>query len=305
MDFKRVALISLLSISLGAVLILTLISGQVSQADSWWESTATDVPDVLEDTGPIISSETITDIEESSNVYTNTTSQSDIADAVADIEESEINEAVSAYIGSGDAWEEITDPEVVEALKNSSISAAQWSAWASQATIISPTINSVTDAIKKYGATSDIVTNFVNSLPASIKPAVASILANNKLTNDQKILALTSAQNAASTANSSAGNSSNNSVGSIKLGALTIPNYLKWNNWDDFLADMPKILVPLGGALFIIMFIVGGYLYLTSAGNEEQAERGKNTMLYAALFGLPLLLLGLLASYYLVGFISK
>lgn len=304
MDFKRVALISLLSISLGAILILTLVSGQVSQADSWWESTATDVPDVLEDTGPIISSETITDIEESSNVYTNTTSQSDIADAVADIEESEINEAVSAYIGSGDAWEEVTDPEVVEALKNSSISAAQWSAWASQATIISPTINSITDAIKKYGATSDIVTNFVNSLPASIKPAVASILANSKLTNDQKISALTSAQNAANITNSSVGGNNSN-VGSIKLGALTIPNYLKWNNWDDFLADIPKILVPLGGALFIIMFIVGGYLYLTSAGNEEQAERGKNTMLYAALFGLPLLLLGLLASYYLVGFISK
>jgi len=45
------------------------------------------------------------------------------------------------------------------------------------------------------------------------------------------------------------------------------------------------LLLPVVGILFMIMLLIGGILYITSAGNEQRAERGKK-VLTAAIIGL-------------------
>lgn len=42
-----------------------------------------------------------------------------------------------------------------------------------------------------------------------------------------------------------------------------------------------KLLLTIGGAIAVLFVIIGGYWYITSAGNEEQAEKGKNTLVNA------------------------
>jgi len=51
-----------------------------------------------------------------------------------------------------------------------------------------------------------------------------------------------------------------------------------------------KFLLPIVGTLFVIMFIIGGMQYITSAGNPTQAESGKKT-LTAAIIGIVVIAL--------------
>lgn len=51
-------------------------------------------------------------------------------------------------------------------------------------------------------------------------------------------------------------------------------------------------LLGLVGVLAVIAFVISGILYLTAAGNEEQAEKAKEVMLYA-IIGLVVALIGL------------
>jgi hypothetical protein len=41
------------------------------------------------------------------------------------------------------------------------------------------------------------------------------------------------------------------------------------------------MLLSLAGMVAVLFIIVGGFWYITSAGNEEQAEKGKSTLLNA------------------------
>lgn len=43
------------------------------------------------------------------------------------------------------------------------------------------------------------------------------------------------------------------------------------------------ILLPAAGSIFVLMFMVGGVLYITSAGNDTRAENAKKTLTYAIL----------------------
>lgn len=51
-----------------------------------------------------------------------------------------------------------------------------------------------------------------------------------------------------------------------------------------------KALLFLSGIVAVIAIIIGGYLYMTSGGNEEAAEKGKKVLLNA-IFGLILVIL--------------
>jgi hypothetical protein len=42
-----------------------------------------------------------------------------------------------------------------------------------------------------------------------------------------------------------------------------------------------KYLLYLAGALGVVALVVGGFMYITSAGNEEQAEKGKKVLINA------------------------
>lgn len=61
----------------------------------------------------------------------------------------------------------------------------------------------------------------------------------------------------------------------------------------DIVEKTLKLLLSATGVLGIIAFVWGGFLYLTSAGNEDQAELGKRQIIYA-ITGIVIALSGLI-----------
>ena len=59
------------------------------------------------------------------------------------------------------------------------------------------------------------------------------------------------------------------------LGALT------GNSIVDLIVFIIRILLLISGAIAVLFVIIGGFRYITSAGNEEAAEKGKNTLVNA------------------------
>ena len=49
----------------------------------------------------------------------------------------------------------------------------------------------------------------------------------------------------------------------------------------EIIGNIIQWILGLVGVVLLIMFIYGGVLYATSAGNEEKVETGKKVMLYA------------------------
>lgn len=66
------------------------------------------------------------------------------------------------------------------------------------------------------------------------------------------------------------------------LAQVTIPNPLKYNNFGQLLLDgiIPAV-AGLIGALSVIMIIVAGILFLTSAGSPERIGTAKKALAYA------------------------
>lgn len=56
------------------------------------------------------------------------------------------------------------------------------------------------------------------------------------------------------------------------------------------IANVIGILLYFGGIVAVLFIIIGGYYYLTARGNEEQATKGRHTLVYA-LIGLSLIIL--------------
>jgi len=44
-----------------------------------------------------------------------------------------------------------------------------------------------------------------------------------------------------------------------------------------------RIMLFFAGAIAVVFVIIGGYFYMTAQGNEEQAEKGKKTLINAAI----------------------
>jgi hypothetical protein len=85
------------------------------------------------------------------------------------------------------------------------------------------------------------------------------------------------------------------------LGALkqSAPEDIKENSDVSSLAgDVIGVGLSLVGVVFFILVVYGGVIYMTSRGNEEQAARGRNTIITASI-GVILVL----ASYALVNFL--
>lgn len=61
-----------------------------------------------------------------------------------------------------------------------------------------------------------------------------------------------------------------------------------------------KAVLGIVGSLALVMFIYGGFLWMTSAGNSEQVQKGKNILIWAAL-GLAVIF----SSYALVKFVIE
>jgi len=58
----------------------------------------------------------------------------------------------------------------------------------------------------------------------------------------------------------------------------------------DLIANIIRILLLVSGALAVLFVVISGYQYITAHGNEEQAERGKKTLINA-LIGIVIIIL--------------
>lgn len=59
----------------------------------------------------------------------------------------------------------------------------------------------------------------------------------------------------------------------------------------DILQNFMTWLLVIVGILGVIGFVISGIIYLTAAGNEEQAQKGKRTMVYS-IVGIIVAMLG-------------
>jgi len=83
------------------------------------------------------------------------------------------------------------------------------------------------------------------------------------------------------------------------LEPINIPNYAP-GRWEDVVQNIITILLVLIGVVATVVLIYGGYLYITSAGNPEIANKGKNAIL-GAVIGIIIAF----SSYLIVNFILK
>jgi hypothetical protein len=69
------------------------------------------------------------------------------------------------------------------------------------------------------------------------------------------------------------------------------------------IAMVIKILLLIAGAIAVLFVVYGGYQYLTSAGNAEAAEKGKNTVVNA-LIGIIIIILAYVIINVIVNMVS-
>ena len=70
------------------------------------------------------------------------------------------------------------------------------------------------------------------------------------------------------------------------------------------IAKVLGLLIAAAGIVFIILLIVGGFMYLTGAGNEEQTGKAKKLMI-DAIIGLILTLIAWAAGSWIYGELTK
>ena len=86
----------------------------------------------------------------------------------------------------------------------------------------------------------------------------------------------------------------------VVLAAEGLPNPLGTGLTDPraVVGNIIKALLGIVGSLALAVFIFGGFMWVTSAGNEEKVKKGKDMLMWAA-FGLAVIF----ASYALVTFV--
>ena len=49
----------------------------------------------------------------------------------------------------------------------------------------------------------------------------------------------------------------------------------------ELIASVIQLMLIFAGGIAVVFVVIGGYYYITAQGNEEQAEKGKNTLINA------------------------
>ena len=62
-----------------------------------------------------------------------------------------------------------------------------------------------------------------------------------------------------------------------------VPNGLPNKALDEVIMDITDWVLGFAGIIAILVIVYGGLLYLTSAGNEDQMEKGKKTLMWGIL----------------------
>jgi|JI8StandDraft_1071087.scaffolds.fasta_scaffold137015_2 Na+-driven multidrug efflux pump len=70
-----------------------------------------------------------------------------------------------------------------------------------------------------------------------------------------------------------------------------------------FLSTILNWLLGILGVVALIAFVIAGFMYIFSAGDEEKAEKAKNTMLYA-IIGVVVALIGYIIIKVIQGFLN-
>jgi Cys-rich repeat protein len=77
--------------------------------------------------------------------------------------------------------------------------------------------------------------------------------------------------------------------GTVSKNGVCVPNggpgapgsFAKIDTLGQLIKTVLQYLLYLAGAIAVIFIVVGGYQYITAAGNEESAEKGKKTLINA------------------------
>jgi len=67
----------------------------------------------------------------------------------------------------------------------------------------------------------------------------------------------------------------------ISTSAATLVNPIKIEDPADLIANIIKIILGLTGSIALLLFVYGGFLWMTSAGNSERVTKGKNVFVWA------------------------
>ncbi|HKL17063.1 MAG TPA: pilin [Patescibacteria group bacterium] len=62
-----------------------------------------------------------------------------------------------------------------------------------------------------------------------------------------------------------------------------LPQPLGGKNITEVATNIIETILGLVGVLALVMFIYGGILWMTSAGNEKQVKKGKDTLVWSVL----------------------
>jgi hypothetical protein len=73
-------------------------------------------------------------------------------------------------------------------------------------------------------------------------------------------------------------------------GEFSVGMFSEAQDVPSLIAVIIRIMLMVGGAIAVLFVIIGGYQYMTSSGNEEQAEQGRKT-LTNAIIGVIIILL--------------
>jgi len=70
---------------------------------------------------------------------------------------------------------------------------------------------------------------------------------------------------------------------SLPAAAIQIPNPLGTNirSPEDLITNVIKTILGVTGSVALIMFVWGGFLWMTSAGNSDKVQKGKNVFIWA------------------------
>ena len=78
-------------------------------------------------------------------------------------------------------------------------------------------------------------------------------------------------------------------------GQTCICNPLQASEFEDIIDNIIDFIFKIAIVLVPLIVVYGGFLYLTSAGNAEQADKGRKVIIWAAIgFGIILLSKGIL-----------
>lgn len=82
-------------------------------------------------------------------------------------------------------------------------------------------------------------------------------------------------------------------------GGITSATTLK-----DLIINIIRIMLMFAGIIAVVFVIIGGYMYITSGGNAEQAEKGKNTVVNA-IVGIVMIILSYVIINVIVNLVSR